>query len=1458
MFLIFDTETTGLPRDYNAPITDSENWPRLVQLAWQVHDEKGALVAVHNYIVRPDGFDIPFNAAKVHGITTNRALAEGHDLKKVLEHFQESLRTCTFVVGHNISFDINIVGAEFHRCAVETPLMRIPSLDTKDLSADYCAIPGGKGGKFKWPNLTELHEKLFGSGFDAAHNAAADVEATARCFLELVRLNVIPAQTLGFEENGIHVFRKANPSTIQPIGLNTQPYPPEDLGNPSATSEKKDTAQSGFSTNLKDHAYAHLHNHSQYSILQSTMSIKSMVSKAAKDRMPAIAVTDTGNMMGLFVFAREVRAYNKNLENRQASGDAASDEIPLKPVLGCELFVCKNRLDQSNKDDGFKQVFLAKNQAGYVNLSKLSSSGFIEGFYYVPRIDKDILSQHSEGVIATTGGLSAEIPYLILNVGERQAEDAFIWYHEQFGEDFYVQLQRHGLEEEEHVNQVLLGFCKKYGVKYIAANETFYLNKEDANTHDILLCVRDGEKISTPKGRGRGFRYGLPNDQYYFKTQEEMKQLFRDLPEAISNITEIIEKIEVFDLERDILLPNFEIPEAFQDPQDVLDGGKRGENNYLRHLTYEGAKQRYGEITPEIDERLDFELKTIANTGYPGYFLIVQDFTNKAREMGIWVGPGRGSAAGSAVAYCTGITNVDPIKYDLLFERFLNPDRVSMPDIDIDFDDEGREHIINWVVNKYGSNQVAQIVTYGTMAGKSAIRDAARVLDLPLKDADRLAKLMPDLSLSKLLETDEQTLRKELRSEQVDGALALKRIYQEDSPEGECLRQAAHLEGSIRNTGIHACGVIITPGDIREYIPVAVQGRDAQLWNTQFDNGVVESAGLLKMDFLGLKTLSVIRDAIKLVKENHDKDIDPDTIPLDDVKTYELYQRGETVATFQFESPGMQKYLRLLKPDRFEDLIAMNALYRPGPMDYIPDFIDRKNGVKAIEFDLEGMDEYLAETYGITVYQEQVMLLSQKLAGFTKGEADMLRKAMGKKQKAVIDKMKPKFLEGASERGHDAKICEKIWADWEKFAQYAFNKSHATCYSVVAYQTAYLKANYPAEYMASSLTHVMNNTVKLSLFMEECKRMGIQVLGPDINNSGLGFTPKNGNEVLFGISGMKGVGENAALHIIDERKKNGPFKNLFDFLKRVDLRTINKRTVEALILGGAFDNFPNQHRAVYFHQEPGESTAFLEKAMRYAAQVKANENSAQLSLFGDSSEVDMPEPPLPNVDPWTSMETLRREKEINSIYISGHPLDDFKEEFKQFINTKLAYLNQPEELERRLGRDLSVAGIVSQVRHLESRDGKPFGIFVLEDFSDVYEFRLFGDDYLKFKMYLQNGLMLLIRLKMIKNVYEKNGNKFEMLRTNISSMMLLQDTLGDLTRRLELNINLKGLNKFTLTEVMEIVERHQGKTPLKIHIQDDENHQVTMTPKTKNVEISKSLLRDLRDLEYLHYKLISN
>lgn len=1428
MYIIFDTETTGLPRSYDAPITDLDNWPRLVQLAWQLHDAKGQLLSNHNFIVKPEGFTIPYNAEKVHGISTARATKEGHDLEKVLKIFHEDVEKATYLVGHNIGFDINVVGSEFLRKNVPMRLLEMKELDTKDISTDFCAIPGGKGGKFKWPTLTELYQKLFGTGFGDAHDAAYDVDATAKCFFGLISKKVIAPEAGISAEEVIYV-----PPTLAAANFANA----KDEQKAAAKDVLKAAGRADIS-DMADMPFSHLHVHTQYSVLQATSEIPALMELAKAYNMPAIAMTDHGNMMAAFNFVKEALARD------------------LKPIIGCEFNLTKDRKNKSQKDDGYQTVLLAKNKAGYHNLAKLASYANIEGYYYVPRIDKELLVQYKSDLIATTGGLWGEIPYLILNVGDTQAEEAFVWWLEQFGEDFYVELNRHGIPEEEKVNEVLLDFCAKYGVKYFAANNTYYNQKPDAKAHDILLCVKDGELVEKPKKyigkRGREYRYGFPNDEFYLKSPEEMKKLFADLPEAIACTQEIVSKIETYKLAREVLLPKFAIPEEFKDPQDEVDGGKRGENAYLRFLTYEGAKKRYPVLTDEIKERLDFELATIEKTGYPGYFLIVQDFTAAARQMGVSVGPGRGSAAGSAVAYCTGITNVDPIAYDLLFERFLNPDRVSLPDIDIDFDDEGRQRVIDYVINKYGSKQVAQIITYGTMAAKSAIRDTARVLNLPLAEADKLAKLVPDIKLKALfdLSKDRAKLADKLKNNGEDMIKAdeLIKISKGNDEVSKTINQAKVLEGSVRNLGIHACGVIITPDDITNFVPVAL-AKDSDMVCTQFDNSVVESAGLLKMDFLGLKTLTLIKDAVKIVKQRHGIELDPDNFPIDDVKTYELFQRGETVGIFQYESPGMQKYMRELKPTVFADLIAMNALYRPGPLAYIPSFIKRKHGTEPITYDLEDMKEYLEETYGITVYQEQVMLLSQKLAGFTKGEADVLRKAMGKKQKDVLDKMKPKFIDQASAKGHDAKKLEKIWTDWEAFASYAFNKSHSTCYAWIAYQTAYLKAHYPAEYMASVLSNNMNDITQVTFFMEECKRSGIAVLGPDVNESYSGFTVNKEGKIRFGLAAIKGAGGAAVDSIIAERDKSGLYKNIFEFCKRVNSRAVNKKTLEAMAMAGGFDCFSEHHRRQYLEAPEGDQN-LLEKAVRYAQKVQQEADSSQVSLFGGGSGMEVPLPSVAYLEPYSQLQQLNIEKEVVGLYISGHPLDQFRIEIESFTNTPLPEFNDMESLRKR--GDVKAAGAVTSFAHRTTKTGKPFGTLSLEDYHGGHTFFLFGDDYIRFKEYFMTGWFLYLTGSVHPNKWKENEFEFK-----INTMMLLNEVRAKMIKGLRVNIDLDDLTLDLMEKLENITKKYKGEAKLYINIIDNkENITLDLMSKRYAIEPSNEMIKELGLIPEVAYQII--
>ena len=1438
MYLIFDTETTGLPKKWNAPLTDSENWPRCIQIAWQIHDAAGAVISHEDYLIQPDGYTIPFDSEQIHGISTALAEAQGVPLDEVLEKFHKALDEVDYVVGHNVSFDRNIMGAEYLRSGLEDVLENKAVVDTcTEETAQLCQLPGGRGGKFKLPTLSELYRFLFQESFMEAHNATADVEATSRAFLELLRQDKIHPKA--FDNQAVQTAKlKEVTSPFDLIGLTHQNLKEASLKFKEKTRPESPTASTSFDPLVADAPFVHLHNHSQFSVLQATSRISQLVEATARHKMPAVAITDHANLMGAFHFIKAIKAHNKALE---------PEEQQIKPIVGCEFYVCDDHTDRSRRDDGYQMVFLAKNKKGYHNLAKMTSMAYVNGFYYVPRIDREIIKQYKDDLIVLSGNMYGEIASKILNLGDRQAEEALQWWHSEFKDDFYIELMRHGEEGEDRANSVLVKLAQQYDIPLIATNNTYYTKKEEANAHDILLCVKEGEKQATPIGRGRGFRYGFPNHEYYFKSPEEMKALFNDLPEAILNIEALVAKIEPFDLAREVLLPKFEIPESYQVPDDP--DGKKGENSYLHFLTYQGAEKRYGILNEEIKERIDFELSVIAKTGYPGYFLIVQDLIAAARELNVSVGPGRGSAAGSVVAYCLKITNIDPIKYDLLFERFLNPDRVSMPDIDIDFDDEGRSRVMDYVINKYGSNQVAQIITYGTMAAKSSIRDTARVLDLPLGEADRIAKLLPNMKLGKIFGLNDQELKKSLRADELLKVNEIKNLADEDNLSGETIQQAIVLEGSLRNTGTHACGVIITPDDITQFVPVAT-AKDSDLYVTQFDNSVVEDAGLLKMDFLGLKTLTLIKDTVELVKFKHNIDLDPDAFPLDDEKTYELFQRGDTVGIFQYESAGMQKYLKDLKPTVFADLIAMNALYRPGPLEYIPSFVDRKNGNEEISYDLPVMAEYLEETYGITVYQEQVMLLSQKLAGFSKGDADVLRKAMGKKIFALLQKLKPQFIDGGKKNGHPEEILEKIWKDWEAFAAYAFNKSHSTCYAWIGYQTAYLKAHYPAEYMAAVLSNNMSDIKQVTFFMEECRRLGLKVLGPDVNESFYKFAVNDEHAIRFGMGAIKGVGKGAVETIIEHRKDQR-YESIFDLVKRIDLRAANKKAFENLALAGGFDSFPNVKRAQYFNPD-GDGITFLEKALRFGSKYQENLNSSQTSLFSEETTSTYQDLSIPDCEAWTNLIRLKKEKEVVGIYISSHPLDDFTHEIEHFITLSL---NQLGDLDRLVNREFSVGGIVNEIQHLESRNGKGWARFMVEDFTDQYEFRIFGEDYLKYRHFLVVNQFIRLRLMIREGWTNRETGKVGAPRMQYLHFEMLQNTVENNAKKLTLQLEISKIKNEDVIQLQDELKSFKGDKPLLFNVYDSEKKvKLTLNSKKQKVRITPELLK-LLDEKQWHYKL---
>lgn len=1221
--------------------------------------------------------------------------------------------------------------------------------------------------------------------------------------------------------------------------------------------------------------FNHLHVHTQFSLLDGAAEISKLFKKAKNDGMRGLAITDHGNMFGVFNFVAEAQKYGRKVDAIAPDGSLVKQwQYDVKPIVGCEFYLVDDRRRQSftreEKDVRYHQLFLAKNEQGYRNLSKLCSLGYLEGFYSkYPRIDKELILQYHEGLIATTCCLGAIVPRTILKKGEEEAEKEFKWWLDLFGEDYYIELQRHHIPEQDKVNEVLLKFASKHGVTVIASNDSHYVDQADSNAHDILLCVNTGEKQSTPKakdfsdeeGMPKGTRFAFYNNEFYFKTQQEMNHLFHDLPHATDNTGEIVDKIQPVDLKRDILLPNYPIPPEFAIHQgegsDVMNQWE-----YLKYLTFEGARKRYGEIAASTEERLNFELFTIKAMGFAGYFLIVADFIKAGRDLGVMIGPGRGSAAGSAVAYCIGITNIDPIKYDLLFERFLNPDRKSMPDIDTDFDDQGREKVINYVVEKYGREQVAQIITFGTMAAKSSIKDVARVMDLPLNESNELAKMVPDrpgISLKRVIHApirdsdckdgEKSLMTKDgITAEDVEGIKKLREIVNGTDLKAKVLKEALFLEGSVRNTGIHAAGIIIAPEPLTNILPMATS-KDSPLLVTQFEGKIVEDAGVIKMDFLGLKNLTIIKDCLELIRQKHGISIDIDSIPLDDQKTLELYQRGETVGTFQFESAGMQKYLKDLKPDKFEDLIAMNALYRPGPLQYIPNYIARKHGREEVTYDLPEMQDYLEETYGITVYQEQVMLLSQKLAGFTKGEADTLRKAMGKKDRPTLDKLKPQFIEQATEKGLDVKTLSKIWTDWEAFAQYAFNKSHATCYAFVAFQTMYLKAHYPAEYMAAVLNSA-GNIEKISFFMEECKRMGISVLGPDVNESDKNFSVNKKGQIRFGLNFVKGVGESTVESLIQERE-SGTFTNIYDLTKRINQRAANRKSLESLALAGAFDTFPDANRAVFFHEEePGKGTV-LDKVLRFAGAYKNSLNNTAANLFGDSEDSAIVEPPLPQLPRWNQLYELSREKEVVGMFLSAHPLDNYRLDLEAFGNTNLAKLNEL-NLADNLDKVFLFGGIVTAGDHrISQKNGKPWGSFSIEDFSGTFSMRVFGEEYKNFRHLMEANQFVFITAKVVKG-YQNREPEWKLV-----NMELLGNLRSKKAKTAVIHLNTDQINEISVTELYSTISAHPGNFPLRIKIYDNLQTGLKADAIVKNfkISISDEALKAFKNLENIEFKI---
>ena len=1169
--------------------------------------------------------------------------------------------------------------------------------------------------------------------------------------------------------------------------------------------------------------FVHLHVHSQYSILDGQAPVKTLVDKAIADGMRGMAITDHGNMFGIKEFHDYVNKLNKK---------RGADE-QFKPIFGCEVYVAnQSRHDRFDKrDNGNHLILLAKNLKGYKNLIKIVSHAWTEGMYYHPRTDHSELEKYHEGIICSSACLGGEVPQLIMHGQMNQARETIKWFKDLFGDDYYLELQRHKAtvaranhetyEKQCLVNDALIQFAKELDIKLICTNDSHFVNEEDADAHERLICLSTGKKLTDEN-------IMLYSKQEWFKTTAEMNEVFADIPEALQNTNEILDKIEIYSIDHGPILPDFPLPDGFDNADD-----------YLRYLVYEGAKERWPDLDEEHRERIDFELETIKNMGFPGYFLIVQDYIRMAPKLGCTVGPGRGSAAGSAVAYCLGITKIDPMKYDLLFERFLNPDRISLPDIDTDFDDDGRAAVLNYVTEKYGAEKVAHIVTYGTMAAKSAIKDVARVEDLPLSESNRLAKFIP--SSPNEMPDDKNGKKYKIT---VKNCLECFNDFRAelDNPDprvGETIRFAEKLEGSVRSTGVHACGVIIGRDDITDWVPVstATDSDGERIIVTQYEGGVIESTGLIKMDFLGLKNLSIIKEALANIKLNHGIDIDIEKIPIDDPKTYDLYCQGHTSGTFQFESAGMQKYLIELHPTCFEDLIAMNALYRPGPMDYIPSFINRKQGREPIEYDIPCMEKYLKETYGITVYQEQVMLLSRQLAGFTRGQSDTLRKAMGKKQIEKMNELEALFYEGGEKNGHDKKVLNKIWEDWKKFASYAFNKSHATCYSWVAYQTAYLKANYPSEYMAAVLSSNLSDVDKLSKYMDECRAMGIEVLGPNINESYKSFSATKDGRIRFGLAGIKGVGAGCVDAIVEERDKNGAYKDIFDFVQRINQGACNRKALESMALAGAFDDFNEIKREDFFEVNP-RGEAYSETLMRFGQRYQTSQQEMQNSLFGAFDAIEVATPPIPNAEPWSQLERLNRERDLVGMYLSAHPLDPYYIEVNYGCDTPLAEVKSKAD---QLDQEITMGGLVVDFQTRMGKKGNQFGILKIEDYSGSFDFMLFGNKFVDYQKYGVPGFAIVVR-----GAYEKGFG--DAVRFNVKSIDLLENLKGKMLNNIVITLRDDELNHVDFLK-KNLGSDGDNRCDLYFRMKDQVSGNYVMLRSKRLISVDKRLMEALREAE---------
>ena len=1527
MFLIFDTETTGLPLDKNAPLTNFDNWPRMVQLAWQIHDEEGRFVKAENHIVKPEGFIIPINAYRVHGISTEHAAKVGKNLNDVLDIFYNELQKVKYVVGHNVRFDLNIVGCEYLRTKGFNPLEGKDVIDTcTEKTADFCKLGVGRGGRHKLPKLEEIHRLLFNEGFDMAHNASADVEATARVFLELVRINVINEEIKEGEEF-LTKFREANPEMIKAAGIKIVSNIEEKQAQQPSNSATQRLSDSKYTPKH----FTHLHVHSHFSILDGMSKVPDLIEKCTKNNMFSMALTDHGNMFGIKEFADAANKYNgkvkdkikeleKILNDKEAEDskkDDAAVEIDLlktkifKPIIGMEAYCAPVSIDKRDgrSDRGYHLIILAKNKQGYKNLCKLSSIAYIDGYYYNPRIDHSLLEKYHEGLIICSACLGGELPQKIMNGDIEGAEQSLHWFKNLFGDDFYIEIQRHKtdkpnadqeiFERQQEVNKVLIDLARKTNTKIVATNDVHFVEEEHSEAHDRLICLSTGKDFDDPNR----MHY---TKQEWLKTPQEMGEAFADIPEALENTQEIVDKVEAYSIDSDPIMPIFDIPKDFGTEEEyrqkfteedlfneftrnelgeVVMSREEGEKkikklggydklyrikleaDYLAKLAWEGAERRYGkELTEEQRERIVFELHIMKTMGFPGYFLIVQDYIRGAREeLGVSVGPGRGSAAGSVVAYCLKITDVDPLKYDLLFERFLNPDRISLPDIDVDFDDDGRGKVLDWITEKYGKEKVAHIITYGTMATKSSIADVSRVQKISIPKVNEIKSFIPERNFPDNIKDEKGKSPKVNLKNCFKYVPEIKAMLEGDDENiSTMLTYAQQLEDTNRQIGIHACGVIIGASDLTNYAPLCtIKDKDTKedVLVTQYDGHVVENVGLIKMDFLGLKTLTQIKDALANIKKTHGIDLDIDTIPIDDKKTYELYSSGNTIGTFQFESPGMQKYLRELKPSVFEDLIAMNALYRPGPMDYIPTFIARKTGKEPITYPIPIMEKYLKDTYGVTVYQEQVMLLSRQLASFTRGESDTLRKAMGKKLIEKMNELKGKFMTQGEANGHDPVILENIWKDWEKFASYAFNKSHATCYSWVAYQTAYLKAHYPAEFMAAVLNSSIRDSKEVVFMIDECKRMKIDVLGPSVNESEYKFTVNQNGQICFGMGAVKMVGEVVIQAITEERDTNGKFKDFADFLIRMSGKGVNRKSIEALAGAGVFDCFEGMHRAMFYHIEEGDKATFVEKAIKSVSAYIERKNNAQFDLFADSAD-DISETftiQLPECEPWSQMKELEMEKELVGFYMSAHPLDMYKDAIKYFANIKLDQVKDAIE-KSRVDTTLIMAGVVASSERRPTQKGTEFGIYRIEDQSGSYEFRLFTENYLKMNPLLSAGSHVLVtgevreRYPKKDEIIDPNAPKPKELR--ITKVELLETLLENTTREVKFTIDVNKLDKEKCEEFIKVIKDNKGKQSYTIHFVDRDNNLTCQMHPGKGRISAQNVFELLKYKDYVTYDLL--